>query len=54
MDKTVKNGLVNSMLDLIFNGDWDTVDEFDQQFDELVEYSRSLQESVDAFKADVA
>ena len=53
MDKAVKNGLVNSVLDLIFNGDWNTVDEFDEQFDNLVEYSRSLQESVDAFNTDV-
>ena len=45
--ETVKDCTNEAVLDLIFNGDWNSIDEFDEQLDELAEYSASIRESVE-------
>ena len=45
--ETVKDCTNEAVLDLIFNGDWNSIDEFDEQLDELAEYSASVRESVE-------
>ena len=45
---------VEMVLDLIANGDWNTVDDFDEELDVLTEYSNSVRDSVVAFNEEMA
>ena len=41
--------MLESAMNLIFNGDWDSIEDFDEQLDALTEYAESLRESISCF-----
>ena len=47
--KTVNRSMMESTLNLIFNGDWDSIEDFDEQLDQLTEYADSMRESISCF-----
>lgn len=51
--KKAINSTMESVLNLIFFGDWNDLDDFDEQLDQLAEYSDSVRESVNAFNAEL-
>lgn len=46
MAKTIRESNLRSMLDLIFNEDWNSLDEFDEKLDLLAEYQSDVQTGV--------
>ena len=38
-----------AILNLIFNGSWETVEQFDEEFDQLTEYFNEVDESVKTY-----
>lgn len=47
--KTVNRSMMESVINLIFNGDWDSIEDFDEQLDELTEYANSIRETINGF-----
>lgn len=47
--KTAERSMLEMTMNLIFNGDWDSIDDFDEQLDRLTEYTNSLRESINGF-----
>jgi len=47
--KAAERHLTLSVINLIFNGDWDTIDDFDEQLDRLTEYANTLRENTNEY-----
>ena len=47
--KTANRSMMEMAMNLIFNGDWDSIEDFDEQLDCLTEYANSIRESINGF-----